>query len=39
MPGNEVVGMTNNELFVIGTVLTATGFVLAWFGRRMAVPA
>lgn len=38
MPGNEVVGMTNNELFVIGTVLTATGFVLAWFGRRMAVP-
>lgn len=36
MPGNDVIGMTNNELLVVGAIFTAVGYSLAWFGRRTA---
>ena len=37
MPGNDVIGMTNNELLVVGAIFTAVGYSLAWFARRTAV--
>ncbi|MEC7675290.1 MAG: TRAP transporter fused permease subunit, partial [Pseudomonadota bacterium] len=39
MPGNDIVGMTNTELLIVGALLTAVGVVIAWVGKRMVAPA
>ena len=39
MPGNDIVGMTNTELLIVGAILTAVGVVIAWVGERMVAPA
>lgn len=39
MPGNDIVGMTNTELLIVGAILTAVGVVIAWVGKRMVAPA
>ncbi|MBL6598408.1 MAG: TRAP transporter fused permease subunit [Alphaproteobacteria bacterium] len=39
MPGNDVVGMNNLELFIIGTVLTGGAAAVAFLMRKVAAPA
>ena len=36
MPGNDVIGMDNLELFIAGAVLTGAAAILALLGRRAA---
>ena len=39
MPGNDIIGMNNLELFIAGFVLTSGGVFLAFMSRKVLTPA
>ena len=39
MPGNDIIGLNNLELFIAGFVLTSGGVFLAFMSRKVLTPA
>ena len=38
MPGNDVIGMDNMQLFIAGLVFTGAAFILAFTARKVIAP-